>query len=195
MWGTRFDRRRDLLLPRFIPTHVGNTSCISSKSRRFAVHPHACGEHNSAYLDDSISSGSSPRMWGTRPVRASVPPRRRFIPTHVGNTPPLRQGDPFLRVHPHACGEHTRSPQQRLCISGSSPRMWGTLSLLSRLGIECRFIPTHVGNTFDPGMSPSERSVHPHACGEHEDGLMQVSVEHGSSPRMWGTLVVLIRVN
>ncbi len=54
------------VLPRFIPTRVGNTN--KSGTRRYvpSVHPHACGEYS----------------W---PATASPRPRR-FIPTRVGNT-------------------------------------------------------------------------------------------------------------
>ena len=35
------------LIPRFIPTHVGNTTVMSDGSWFKSVHPHACGEHPS----------------------------------------------------------------------------------------------------------------------------------------------------
>ena len=57
------------------------------------------------------------------------------------------------------------SPQ--VGLDGSSPRMWGTLTDSCYLFGPCRFIPTHVGNTF-PGLLLAQRDVvHPHACGEH----------------------------
>ncbi len=52
-------------------------------------------------------------------------------------------------------------------MTGSSPRMWGTLALCPGELLENRFIPTHVGNTY-PGEIPKLlAAVHPHACGEH----------------------------
>ena len=51
----------------------------------------------------------------------------RFIPTHVGET-----NRPVTPKHAN---------------SGSSPRMWGKLSLRAAFVPPLRFIPTHVGET------------------------------------------------
>ena len=153
--------------PRFIPTHVGNTSSPERGPRRPAVHPHACGEHESLEPPVNTVTGSSPRMWGTR--RWSRSPRRgdRFIPTHVGNTSLRRRLYQPHAVHPHACGEHSASSCSALWYSGSSPRMWGT--------------------RWEPRQWSCVRSVHPHACGEHVYILPTGQLKSGSSPRMWGT--------
>ena len=52
-------------------------------------------------------------------------------------------------------------------VTGSSPRMWGTLENLKQLA--------------------SMRPVHPHACGELSTSIGRNVVCDGSSPRMWGT--------
>ena len=89
MWGTRLERVGRLLCRRFIPTHVGNTSFFTPKEKPPSVHPHACGEHNFVEAQLAGIAGSSPRMWGTRRVGRVGLARKRFIPTHVGNTPIL----------------------------------------------------------------------------------------------------------
>jgi len=88
-------------------------------------------------------------------------------------------------VHPHACGEHTG---KRIIIPtciGSSPRLWGTQdgSVLKRDVL--RFIPTPVGNTYD--FTSKNKTVHPHACGEHSIFKLVFLCPFGSSPRLWGT--------
>ena len=147
-------------------------------------------------------------MWGTRGPRRCEASRRRFIPTHVGNTDDGGSWWEVPAVHPHACGEHApfarssfegfgssprmwehcASRKERPWGGGSSPRMWGTLRQGWRSGSRGRFIPTHVGNTFGPVAHVPGRPVHPHACGEHPGACVSVSVKFGSSPRMWGTL-------
>ena len=92
-------------------------------------------------------------------------------------------------VHPHACGEHLPSGYCSSSASGSSPRMWGTLSCGKTATYVNRFIPTHVGNTRRHRRSGSATTVHLHACGEHKRGFFYRSAPHGSSPRMWGTQV------
>ena len=132
-------------------------------------------------------SGSSPRVWGTR-VFYFLPSRvLRFIPTRVGNTrlPPMT----VLQhtVHPHACGEHTRTSQNRAVQRGSSPRVWGTLCFSISNRVCPRFIPTRVGNTQRQHKILFGAPVHPHACGEHRAFLLRQSTQRGSSPRVWGT--------
>ena len=123
-WLTAWMRAR-----RFIPTHVGNTSSMSSVGMQNAVHPHACGEYYFRVLEPGSYVGSSPRMWGIQALK-----RLKAL---------------LKPVHPHACGEYYGD--KFLCgkHGGSSPRMWGILKEISYETIYPRFIPTHVGNTTD----------------------------------------------
>ncbi len=190
MWGTQYPRRRIVLDDRFIPTHVGNTTSPTIWRLIGAVHPHACGEHFNRLTYVSVYNGSSPRMWGTPPLGSAVMVMRRFIPTHVGNTPPAIHPGLTHSVHPHACGEHNRCGVSGSWFDGSSPRMWGTLTP-ELVGIDPgRFIPTHVGNTQTRRCSSMPSAVHPHACGEHRQGRVEQGSPRGSSPRMWGTLLL-----
>ena len=172
---------------RFTPTHVGNTPAPPVPRLLPAVHPHACGEHAQASSAAAQGGGSPPRMWGTRRDRNRRLARRRFTPTHVGNTEALRRRrdqprftpthvgntsgqatiSPSAAVHPHACGEH-QSPNADIVLdSGSPPRMWGT--------------PWHRNTPTPPA------TVHPHACGEHTSAAISRQPSDGSPPRMWGT--------
>ena len=187
MWGTLFADCPHLLGRRFIPTHVGNTPRAGRPATIRSVHPHACGEHTHRLRSVDRVSGSSPRMWGTHvgPVRCNL--LARFIPTHVGNTGFLGALGCKDAVHPHACGEHFVLPRIGKINTGSSPRMWGTLSERRQVAEEVRFIPTHVGNTSRASGATATATVHPHACGEHLQAPAPLAVGVGSSPRMWGT--------
>ena len=68
--------------------------------------------------------------------------------------------------------------------------MWGTLLLSQRVSIFSRFIPTYVGNTLLDQNVLEHPSVHPHICGEHCASLGWIGIPNGSSPHMWGTLLV-----
>ena len=127
-----------------------------------------CGEH---LLDGdllSLTTGSSPRVWGTlTPDTVPVAPYR-FIPTCVGNISILRRGGRVNTVHPHVCGEHARRNRAR-----DPPE---------------RFIPTCVGNMPPPGRKNTVSTVHPHVCGEHSNTIFARPMTwRGSSPRVWGT--------
>ena len=167
MWGTQIRIYSNIELFRFIPTHVGNTLCITGKRKSHSVHPHACGEHI-AWRDNQMKiAGSSPRMWGTHLTYRLTGQFRRFIPTHVGNTRSHPGGGESGTVHPHACGEHITGSAEITAILGSSPRVWGTHHRIGRDHRYPRFIPTHVGNTLHARCSFTLTAVHPHACGEH----------------------------
>jgi len=129
-------------------------------------------------------------MWGTRGRLRRRRNIGRLIPTHVGNTIWIIPGSHDNSVHPHACGEHITRRQSFTRTNGSSPRMWGTQFLDSYMHTDCRFIPTHVGNTCVGPREGVWRSVHPHACGEHVWGGYYMWFLIGSSPRMWGTQLV-----
>ena len=87
VWGTPGVALRFAARYRFIPTGVGNTRRNVTLLLLTAVHPHGCGEHALGYDRIYNRYGSSPRVWGTRPVNNCVRLRWRFIPTGVGNTP------------------------------------------------------------------------------------------------------------
>ncbi len=172
---------------RFIPTCVGNTFQQESKWAGASVHPHVCGEHKIAVGVITIKYGSSPRVWGTRPTLEHVGELFRFIPTCVGNT----HGQDYLikaqSVHPHVCGEHLTACLLLIIVSGSSPRVWGTLLVPPVLKGPARFIPTCVGNTMRRVPTIQVHPVHPHVCGEHMDKHELREMLRGSSPRVWGT--------
>ena len=91
-------------------------------------------------------------------------------------------------VHPHVCGEHLVVPVCVVVPSGSSPRLWGTLTISVRVPLLRRFIPTSVGNIVDYDAIRDVFTVHPHVCGEHNVSNNKLDKHHGSSPRLWGTL-------
>ena len=92
-----------------------------------------------------------------------------------------------MAVHPHARGEHSCSKRRAQRCAGSSPRTWGTRDGRPVALRVLRFIPTHVGNTRTARTASAQRTVHPHARGEHQDAHRLMVDISGSSPRTWGT--------
>jgi len=227
-WGTLHRHRRGQPHRRFIPTPVGNTHRRRCRRWIRAVHPHARGEHVGVAAVGRKRVGSSPRPWGTHQLDAPCLGHERFIPTPVGNTPPMppvgkappvhphARGEHFLAwvwhvqavrfiptpvgnttarpascrpipVHPHARGEHPPGVVAVIRCGGSSPRPWGTPTARRCRRSPWRFIPTPVGNTSWVRRLPALVSVHPHARGEHREGVGRHHRHVGSSPRPWGT--------
>ena len=147
VWGIPWALRVSQEAARFIPTRVGNTAGASPAAHAGPVHPHACGEYQTATSWLQQIGGSSPRVWGIR----RRPTRRRnclrFIPTRVGNTTDEGGYSHAEPVHPHACGEYSGSGGSPGRGRGSSPRVWGIRRRGHRARPWPRFIPTRVGNT------------------------------------------------
>ena len=186
VWGPRTHRRAPLHQPRFTPTRVGTTLPGVDLTLGEEVHPHACGDHADDNDYRCLASGSPPRVWGP-PLLAGAEDRvRRFTPTRVGTTDPrLRLGARRL-VHPHACGDHDRSQAGSGPVCGSPPRVWGPRGSARGAVGGHRFTPTRVGTTFLSGLRPSDRAVHPHACGDHRLRRFRPRRVRGSPPRVWG---------
>ena len=187
LWGTPTSARTLTARIRFIPTPVGNTCRRPLPGRTKTVHPHACGEHILATARGAMTTGSSPRLWGTRDIIAATATHGGFIPTPVGNTVYAVFSLFHSPVHPHACGEHLLLAFDEILPGGSSPRLWGTPDEVRGVMDRLRFIPTPVGNTHCCNRRNRSRPVHPHACGEHRPVVRSNCKLYGSSPRLWGT--------
>ena len=66
--GTRLGFLLSRNLSRFIPACAGNASPTRPRAAVASVHPRVCGERGYPQAEDRISSGSSPRVRGTRRV-------------------------------------------------------------------------------------------------------------------------------
>ena len=114
----------------------------------------------------------------------------RIIPTRVGTS-----DDPHVpyiddRDHPHACGDklfHTALDSQR---QGSSPRVWGQVQKLFYTAQFRRIIPTRVGTSCAKGKTVIYCKDHPHACGDKLAEQDEKITKIGSSPRVWGQVVL-----
>ena len=187
MRGTRTPLVSSDLRVGLIPTYAGNTYPRKPESYALWAHPHVCGEHMITHTMSDLESGSSPRMRGTQfaPVAASI--GRGLIPTYAGNTCRTRLGTLLRRAHPHVCGEHLASSPKTPLGSGSSPRMRGTLAIMSACEGNKGLIPTYAGNTAVPVLIQNNTGAHPHVCGEHATIEIWTAITQGSSPRMRGT--------
>ena len=126
-------------------------------------------------------------MRGTR-ARAKAE-RKRFgiIPAYAGNTTNDYDFDTPRRDHPRVCGEHPSYMSRGRYEVGSSPRMRGTLTILSRPNDLIGIIPAYAGNTERHYQRRVAGRDHPRVCGEHWCFWNPRIALWGSSPRMRGT--------
>ena len=151
------------------------------------VHPRVCGEHSLPSVCSTAGSGSSPRVRGTSDRPSLQPDPSRFIPACAGNIIAGKPRYAWLAVHPRVCGEHITPCCASSLLSGSSPRVRGTLLAPPEQLREVRFIPACAGNMTDANTRSSPVAVHPRVCGEHRLDWQPNGLGGGSSPRVRGT--------
>ena len=95
-------------------------------------------------------------------------------------------------VHPHVHGERVGDRLPVGFVDGSSPRTWGTPLQDRPLFVVVRFIPTYMGNARRNFAPTKAITVHPHVHGERGVSYFVGKGFSGSSPRTWGTLVLMI---
>ncbi len=127
-------------------TRVGKTSSIASSQPDITVHPHACGEDDTAQRTARIRGGVHPtRVRKTYGGGSEDTKGRRFTPTRVGKTAVrFASSIPDLQFTPTRVGK-TRS----LCYVGraigSPPRVWGRRHWPALVEAGHWFTPTRVG--------------------------------------------------
>ena len=106
-----------------------------------------CGEHYISVPHVRSVAGSSPRVRGTHGSTPAHRHRSGIIPACAGNTRLCASALRRVGDHPRVCGEHVRLLMQVRVVSGSSPRVRGTLHLSDIPQFNLGIIPACAGNT------------------------------------------------
>ena len=170
-----------------IPACAGNTLHGRLRSLPRRDHPRVCGEHLYSFACHAASSGSSPRVRGTRWRAPSVRVSSGIIPACAGNTGLNDESRKHGRDHPRVCGEHSLAYSLSVGTLGSSPRVRGTQQFVQTVGNVVGIIPACAGNTSAPTSSLTDTRDHPRVCGEHFKHYGVPLEPEGSSPRVRGT--------
>ena len=149
-----------------------------------------CGEHTLEQSCVFRAGGSSPRVRGTRLTLMTVVLVVGIIPACAGNTRIIAARCPVSRDHPRVCGEHANTRASPKTLTGSSPRVRGTLESVSCEGEHRGIIPACAGNTAILKSCRFGIRDHPRVCGEHLGCVRVCERVMGSSPRVRGTLDV-----
>ena len=153
-----------------IPTRVGTSYDFLNLRGYKRDHPHACGDKAQAQQAVHRIAGSSPHVWGQVVSLGQLSHIAWIIPTRVGTSGSYRKIPGIAWDHPHACGDKVVADDVSVKLSGSSPRVWGQVSLAY--------------NTVSP------QKDHPHACGDKVNRLHSACCVRGPSPHVWGQEVV-----
>ena len=190
--GTRHGQRVCGATHGIIPALAGNTHLLRTVRSPSWDHPRACGEHFLRDMTDERDWGSSPRLRGTRTEQSAKNSRSGIIPALAGNTFFLGVGIGGSGDHPRACGEHRGMFKPGPRTHGSSPRLRGTRNHIPNRNTDTGIIPALAGNTRTRTARTAKTGAHPRACGEHRGAKVPRSGHQGSSPRLRGTLRVVM---
>ena len=132
---------------RIIPARAGQTVWRSTRSRRPADHPRACGANLCWRAPMSAVRGSSPRVRGKRTTQVPHMQAARIIPARAGQTQYSRLFRRARPDHPRACGANSAMAASIIWVSGSSPRVRGKRRQGREARRQRRIIPARAGQT------------------------------------------------
>ncbi len=192
MRGTPMARFESIAALGIIPADAGNTHSHYLFATSEKDHPRGCGEHGDTDTISATSHGSSPRMRGTPAGFTIFWTWLRIIPADAGNTYKAGRRCSGRPDHPRGCGEHLPIDYKWFGRSGSSPRMRGTPQQVAHRVLGLGIIPADAGNTRLADRCHEDIRDHPRGCGEHGAKEKWMDDILGSSPRMRGTLLLLV---
>ena len=129
-------------------------------------------------------------MWGQEILKNLGYATAGIIPTRVGTRLRLFNLNNIKQDHPHACGDKRFTIFSVNSETGSSPRVWGQVLFFFVLLFTCGIIPTRVGTSSLNDAFFIRSEDHPHACGDKCLSIISAPLCIGSSPRVWGQVVL-----
>ena len=131
-------------------------------------------------------------MRGTRFGLRSQMAQSGIIPAGAGHTGSSCIVHSCSRDHPRRCGAHACTGWQTLFAWGSSPRVRGTQSCIPSPCGAIGIIPAGAGHTETNYGWASRDGDHPRGCGAHIGFDKLIYFSEGSSPRVRGTLALIV---
>ena len=131
-------------------------------------------------------------MWGQVLAIAPAMPDARIIPMRVGTRVKELNDKSQSWDHPHACGDKTENIIFIHPTAGSSPCVWGQVVLVISDLPFTRIIPMRVGTSRGGINMYYNQKDHPHACGDKVLFPPRLRQIQGSSPCVWGQVVLVI---
>ena len=145
MWGQVVQYHKGYQVSGIIPTRVGTSRVTHAIRDGKWDHPHACGDKSVTFPVNSLTTGSSPRVWGQGFSHFLGWILKGIIPTRVGTSVVYPICKHIFEDHPHACGDKMDSGNQPSRERGSSPRVWGQGTNRGCIPCAPGIIPTRVG--------------------------------------------------
>ena len=176
---------------RIIPTRMGTSPKHTVCRKGVEDHPHAYGDKPITMFVLISSLGSSPRVWGQVYQKYDGNQPVRIIPTRMGTSTGRVYKAGAEEDHPHAYGDKRTRHHSSALPPGSSPRVWGQVHIMSWYTFVDRIIPTRMGTRRRIITLLASTTDHPHAYGDKSDENDGEPIIEGSSPRVWGQVLIM----
>ena len=147
MRGTDGSCKRHHIPQRITPACAGNSFFGQDRLPASEDHPRVCGEQRKSLLCAAAKGGSPPRVRGTALV---IPPRwmgYRITPACAGNRLHFVFPHSRLKDHPRVCGEQSEISATAFALTGSPPRVRGTVGEARIQNAGERITPACAGNS------------------------------------------------
>ena len=149
-------------------------------------HPRGCGAHRSRLSSHIELPGSSPRVRGSLVRLLDMVEIRGIIPAGAGLTCAVCLIGSIRRDHPRGCGAHSLVRFTARRHWGSSPRVRGSLCLMTASGIFRGIIPAGAGLTSVSSSIHFLARDHPRGCGAHPEPSSPQLLQAWDHPRGCG---------
>ena len=120
---------------RITPADAGNSVRSFLACANAQDHPRGCGEQLCAKHAPKRFQGSPPRMRGTAAQWRNATVNWRITPADAGNSISAQWRNATVKDHPRGCGEQSAGFKTPFLRQGSPPRMRGTVSSDSIIGL------------------------------------------------------------
>ena len=128
------------------PACAGNSFHPVIIRRIVEDHPRVCGEQLTYDHAEFWANGSPPRVRGTGQPNAMIARSIRITPACAGNSAMLHQLFDYQQDHPRVCGEQRYINITAEYLTGSPPRVRGTVFLRLIRKSRVRITPACAGN-------------------------------------------------
>ena len=146
-----------------------------------------CGEQWLVIIKTHVQHGSPPRVRGTALPCAVMAKGGRITPACAGNSPQGRGLQPKEKDHPRVCGEQCLHCPRNTAVTGSPPRVRGTVCTSQMMARSLRITPACAGNSPRWANIYAFSLDHPRVCGEQIISSGSCQPLPGSPPRVRGT--------
>ena len=175
-----------------IPACAGEPAAASKHGANYWVYPRVCGGAMHRRITAQRREGLSPRVRGSRGGSSGGSGGGGSIPACAGEPySVMRQG--FNKgVYPRVCGGALKLLLLNLPVEGLSPRVRGSQPSALKTYSGAGSIPACAGEPRTSGTSRSVWGVYPRVCGGAKLGRTMATARRGLSPRVRGSLIVIV---